>query len=104
MRLRSMMLAPVGLICLRLSAQTRLLQEPPKPALLLGAAWYPAQWHESRWDGDLTLMGKGEFDCSRLEPRKGNYSLDWLERAIRAAERHHIAAVLDTLGLRRRPG
>src|SRR5437879_13517233 len=28
----------------------------PPPALLLGAAWYPEQWPESRWEADLTLM------------------------------------------------
>jgi beta-galactosidase GanA len=47
---------------------------------------------------------RGEFDWSSLEPKEGTYPLDWLERAIRSAERHHIAVVLDTPGPRRRPG
>jgi beta-galactosidase len=72
--------------------------------LWLGSAWYPEQWPESRWDADLTLMERaganvmrvGEFAWARLEPSEGHYDLDWLERAVRAAERHHIKIVLAT--------
>ncbi len=74
------------------------------PALYLGAAWYPEQWPESRWDADLSLMEAahirfvrvGEFAWSRLEPSEGHYDLDWLDRAIRAAARHNIAVVIGT--------
>ena len=76
----------------------------PAPALYLGTAWYPEQWPEARWDADLALMEKagirfariGEFAWSRMEPTEGHYDLDWLEHAVRAAERHHIAIVLGT--------
>jgi len=76
----------------------------PAPSLLLGAAWYPEQWPESRWDQDLSLMEAahlhvvrvGEFAWSRMEPQEGRYDLDWLERAVRLAEKHHIAVVLGT--------
>ena len=75
-----------------------------KPALLLGAAWYPEQWPETRWDADLALMEAAhinfvrvaEFAWSTMEPHEGDYQLDWLDRAVRAAERHHIAVVLGT--------
>jgi beta-galactosidase len=75
-----------------------------EPALLLGAAWYPEQWPEARWDKDLSLMEAahlhvarvGEFAWSRMEPAEGHYDLDWLERAIRLAEKHHIAVVIGT--------
>jgi len=75
-----------------------------EPSLLLGAAWYPEQWPESRWDEDLALMEAahlhvvriGGFAWSRMEPAEGQYDLDWLERAIRMADRHHIAVVLGT--------
>jgi beta-galactosidase len=75
-----------------------------KPSILLGAAWYPEQWPESRWDADLALMEQahftvtrvGEFAWSRMEPNEGHYDLDWLERAIRLAEKHHIAVVIGT--------
>src|SRR2546430_4079904 len=74
------------------------------PALMLGAAWYPEQWPESRWEADLALMEAAhinfvrvsEFAWSTMEPKEGDYQLDWLERAVRAAEKHHIAVVLGT--------
>ena len=72
--------------------------------LRLGAAWYPEQWPEDRWDADLTLMQAagmnvvriGEFAWSALEPAEGHYDLDWLARAVRLAEEHHIAVVIGT--------
>jgi beta-galactosidase len=78
------------------------LNLPDQP--LIGAAWYPEQWPEQRWDADLTLMQQaglnvvrvGEFAWSRMEPREGVYDLDWLERAVRLAERHHIYVILGT--------
>jgi beta-galactosidase len=71
---------------------------------MLGAAWYPEQWPEERWEADLALMEAAhinfvriaEFAWSTMEPREGDYQLDWLERALRAAEKHHIAVVLGT--------
>jgi beta-galactosidase len=85
-------------------AQTPLATGPRESPLLLGAAWYPEQWPESRWDADLALMEAahinfvrvGEFAWSTMEPKEGEYKLDWLEHAVRAAERHHIAVVLGT--------
>ena len=72
--------------------------------LWLGAAWYPEQWPQSTWDRDLSLMQAaginvvrvGEFAWSRLEPAEGQYRLEWLARAIRMAQRHHIAVVIGT--------
>ena len=72
--------------------------------LRLGAAWYPEQWPEERWDTDLTLMQSagmnvvriGEFAWSALEPSEGHYDLDWMARAVRLAEKHHIAVVIGT--------
>ena len=75
-----------------------------KPPLLLGAAWYPEQWPESRWDADLSLMETahihlvrvGEFAWSAMEPSEGNYDFGWLDRAIEMAAKHHICVVLGT--------
>jgi beta-galactosidase len=72
--------------------------------LRLGAAWYPEQWPESQWDRDLQLMQEahmnvvrvGEFAWSTLEPTEGRYDLDWLDRAIALAAKHHIAVVIGT--------
>ena len=77
---------------------------PAAPPLLLGAAWYPEQWPEARWDQDLQLMQAagirmvrvGEFAWSRMEPREGVYDLDWLDRAIALAAKHGIYTVVGT--------
>jgi beta-galactosidase len=79
--------------------------QPSTPfPLLLGTAWYPEQWPESRWPADLELMQKahihmvrvGEFAWSRMEPSEGQYDLDWLEKAIDEAGAHGIYTVLGT--------
>ncbi len=77
---------------------------PLTPALLLGTAWYPEQWPESRWDADLVLMQQagihmvrvGEFAWSRMEPSEGQYDLAWLDRAVTAAAQHGIVTVIGT--------
>ena len=79
-------------------------QIPGHDAVLLGTAWYPEQWPETRWDEDLRLMEAAnikvvriaEFAWSRMEPSEGHYDLDWLERAIAAAAKHHIVSVVGT--------
>lgn len=77
---------------------------PTPPAILLGTAWYPEQWPESRWEADLELMQKagihmvrvGEFAWVKMEPSEGQYDLEWLDRAITAAGKHGIYTVLGT--------
>jgi len=79
-------------------------QLPGRNALLMGAAWYPEQWPESRWETDLSLMESAhlnvvritEFAWSTMEPSEGHYEFGWLDRAIRLAEKHHVAVVLGT--------
>lgn len=75
-----------------------------QPPLLLGAAWYPEQWPESRWNADLDLMQKAhmhvvrvaEFAWTALEPEEGRYDLDWLERAVNLAGKHGIYVIIGT--------
>jgi len=70
----------------------------------MGTDWYPEQWPESRWEEDLRLMEAAnlkvirlaEFAWSRMEPSEGHYDLDWLERAISLAAKHHIVSVIGT--------
>ncbi|MFZ0036300.1 MAG: beta-galactosidase, partial [Candidatus Acidiferrales bacterium] len=79
-------------------------QIPGQNAIMLGAAWYPEQWPESRWEEDLRLMEAAdlkvvriaEFAWSRMEPSEGHYDFDWLERAVNLAGKHHIVSVLGT--------
>jgi beta-galactosidase len=75
-----------------------------RDALLMGTDWYPEQWPESRWETDLGMMEAAhlqvvrvaEFAWSRMEPSEGHYDFAWLDRAIRLAEKHHIAVVVGT--------
>lgn len=77
---------------------------PALPGLILGAAWYPEQWPEARWEEDLTLMQAAgirmvrvaEFAWSRMEPQEGKFDFAWLERAVALAARHDILVVLGT--------
>src|SRR5947209_1194572 len=86
------------------TAKTIPTQLPGQNAILLGVAWYPEQWPEARWEEDLRLMEAAdlkvvriaEFAWSRMEPSEGHYDLDWLERAINLAAKHHIVSVLGT--------
>jgi beta-galactosidase len=79
-------------------------QLPGQDAILVGTAWYPEQWPESRWEQDLKLMEAAniklvriaEFAWSRLEPSEGHYDFDWLERAIALAAKHNIVSVVGT--------
>jgi len=75
----------------------------PSP-LVLGTAWYPEQWPQTRWEQDLSLMEAAhinvvrvaEFAWSALEPREGQFDFDWLDRAITQASHHRIQVVLGT--------
>ncbi len=77
---------------------------PAPPPILLGTAWYPEWWPESRWPIDLDLMQKehihmvrmGEFAWSSMEPSEGHYDFDWLEKAINEAGARGIYTVLGT--------
>jgi len=70
----------------------------------MGTDWYPEQWPDARWETDLRMMEAAhlnivriaEFAWSRMEPSEGHFDFDWLDRAIRLAEKHHIAVVLGT--------
>jgi beta-galactosidase len=79
-------------------------QLPGRDALLVGTDWYPEQWPESRRETDLQMMEAAhlqvvrlaEFAWSRMEPSEAQYDFAWLDRAIRLAEKHHMAIVLGT--------
>ena len=103
----SAMAASLALAACISSAQTRRPSQAAAatpPPILLGVAWYPERWPESRWKTDLDLMQKanihfvrvGEFAWSTMEPAEGDYHFGWLERAIDEAGRHGIYTVLGT--------
>jgi len=39
---------------------------PHSTSLLLGAAWYPEQWPESRWEADLSPMEAAHIHLVRV--------------------------------------
>jgi beta-galactosidase len=86
------------------SASPVATQIPGHDSILMGSAWYPEQWPESRWEEDLRLMEAGdlkvvriaEFAWSRMEPSEGHYDFEWLDRAIALAAKHSIVSVLGT--------
>lgn len=103
-RIMSLAVAAMLFVVAAVAAPTAPDKAANGPSLLLGAAWYPEQWPESRWSADLQLMEDahlhvvrvGEFAWSALEPEEGRYDLDWLARAIRLAAAHHIEVVIGT--------
>ncbi|MDH5439325.1 MAG: beta-galactosidase [Candidatus Bathyarchaeota archaeon] len=72
--------------------------------LTFGADYYPEHWAKERWPRDVELMGElgfnavrlAEFAWSRIEPREGHYSFDWLDEAIGMLSREGIKAIIGT--------
>ena len=57
---------------------------------MLGVCYYPEHWPQNKWAEDarqmvdlgLTCVRIGEFAWSRLEPKQGELTFDWLDKAI----------------------
>jgi beta-galactosidase len=70
----------------------------------LGVAYYPEQWPRERWEVDASLMADaglsivrlGEFAWARLEPRRGELDLEWLDEAIGILADQGLDVVLGT--------
>lgn len=70
----------------------------------LGAAYYPEHWPKERWPEDIRLMREAGFTVARLaefawssmEPAAGEFSFDWLDRAIESLAAEGIVSVLGT--------
>lgn len=71
---------------------------------MLGVCYYPEHWPESQWAIDAQNMRKlgisyvriGEFAWSRLEPRRGTFTFEWLDRAIDVLHAAGLKIVLGT--------
>ena len=69
-----------------------------------GADYYPEHWPEERWVEDARMMVQAgfnvvrlaEFAWSKMEMQEGEYSFDWLDRAIEVLSGHNIQVVLGT--------
>ncbi|WP_326552929.1 beta-galactosidase [Micromonospora sp. NBC_01813] len=72
--------------------------------LCYGGDYNPEQWPESTWRDDVALMRQakvnlvtvGVFAWSRLEPRPGQYAVDWLDRLLDLLHAGGIKVVLAT--------
>ncbi|MEE3499908.1 beta-galactosidase [Acidiphilium acidophilum] len=70
----------------------------------LGVCYYPEHWPEAMWERDaanmrdlgLLLVRIGEFAWSRLEPTRGQFTWDWLDRAIETLASAELSIVLGT--------
>lgn len=70
----------------------------------LGAAYYPEAWPLEQVDSDIALMKQarinivriGEFAWSRIEPRQGEYDLEWLIQVIDKLGNAGIATIIGT--------
>ncbi len=70
----------------------------------LGAAYYPEDWPLEQVDEDIALMRDagmtvmriGEFAWSRMEPKEGVYTLDWLHLVVDKLGEAGIATIMGT--------
>jgi beta-galactosidase len=72
--------------------------------ILYGGDYNPEQWSESVWAEDITLMQRagvnavslGIFSWAKLEPRRGHYTFDWLEKIYDLLTKNNIGVFLAT--------
>jgi beta-galactosidase len=71
---------------------------------MLGVCYYPEHWPESQWQLDakrmvelgISFVRVGEFAWSRLEKRRGEFSFEWLDRAIDVLHAAGLKVVMGT--------
>ncbi len=76
----------------------------PEKIFPYGVSWYPEEYPEAEWAGELDLMVKAhvtfvrmaEFAWVDMEPREGVYDFAWLDRAIAMAKARGLRIVLGT--------
>jgi beta-galactosidase len=70
----------------------------------LGTYYYPEQWPDSQWERDfdgikslgLQIVHMGEFAWFSLEPRPGDFQLDWLDKCLTLADERDLHVILCT--------
>ena len=76
----------------------------PSELMTVGSYYYPEQWPESNWERDIKKMAElgfdfthfGEFAWSTMEPEEGKYNFDWLDKAVKLAEKYKLKVVMCT--------
>lgn len=77
---------------------------PSETRPTLGVCYYPEHWPEAWWAEDARRMRAlgieyvriGEFAWSRLEPRRGDFRFEWLDRAMETLGAADLKIVLGT--------
>ena len=70
----------------------------------LGVCYYPEHWDEVLWQSDaqdmaargITHVRIGEFAWSRIEPARGDFKWDWLDRSIEILQKTGLKIILGT--------
>jgi len=70
----------------------------------IGTYYYPDQWPRDQWERDfeqmasmkLQIVHMGEFAWGSLEPREGDYQLDWLADCVEMAAQRGMDVILAT--------
>jgi len=69
---------------------------------MLGVCYYPEHWGVEKVEEDFRRMKElgieyvriGEFAWSRIEPERGKFNWEWLDRTLEAAERMGLKIIL----------
>ena len=72
--------------------------------LPLGVTYYPEHTDPANWDGDLkrirasgmTFVREMDISWTKVEPREGVYTFDWLDDYLARCQRHGLQVVLTT--------
>ena len=75
-----------------------------KKQFYIGGAYYPELWDKEEIGRDIArckeagvnVLRIGEFSWSELEPREGEYRLDWLKEVVDTLHKNGISTVLCT--------
>ena len=70
----------------------------------IGTYYYPEQWPREQWERDfdnmatmgLQIVHMGEFAWFTMEPRPGEFSLDWLGECVEMAAKRKLDVILCT--------
>lgn len=72
--------------------------------MIWGVDWYPEQWDEAKWEGDVDRMAAQGFSAARImefawsaiEPEPGRFDFSLFDRAIGLLESRGLGVVLGT--------
>ncbi|MFW5699668.1 MAG: beta-galactosidase [Bacteroidota bacterium] len=70
----------------------------------VGVYYYPEQWSENQWERDLERLADegfefthfGEFAWAKMEPEKGKFDFEWLDKALSIAQKNDLKVIMCT--------